>query len=409
MTAGHYARALFYAMSLLEDSDEYKIFEKNFKSAVKLMFAAEKESLLESYGEILKCLLNVYRNFDEIVSQVDRTLNFIGNGSNEFVASLKLYKLTALSHLGKIGEFNKIAEECQPEFQTFFETGKNIELYLKFVNRRVVSLQDVFDYDESLTLGIETIDWLDRDKSFSVYSDQYFRLCGSLASTCYLTLNKSLENLELARKFSDIAINGFVRTDDKIISYQKRAQIEAEVGNFETACEMLNKALNISIKKPKAEDFKNFSLWQWYHFAKFSERLLKSSNAKYFEISQHTVEIARAEFLNYFTERGDTPEHPDYLTFSKMTTCFDILGEIELALQLHAAALRGVNADTGDDAAAFKLVLTANELLTLERNNLNDKAENLREELKNNFAAYLTRDSMKAPFEDWRELFNQLE
>ena len=46
-----------------QDSDDYKIFEKNFKSAVKLMFAAEKENLFENYGDILKCLLNVYRNF----------------------------------------------------------------------------------------------------------------------------------------------------------------------------------------------------------------------------------------------------------------------------------------------------------------------------------------------------------
>ena len=182
---------------------------------LKLMFTAEKENLLESYGLILKYLLNVYRKFDEVVAQVAGTLDFIVDGAawlgsylNEFVASLKLYKLTALSHLGKIVEFDKLAEECQPEIQALFETGKNVELYLKFVNRRVVNLQDVLDYDESLKLGIETIDLLEREKNFSVYKDQYYRLCGSLASTCYLTLNKSLDNLELARKFSDVAING---------------------------------------------------------------------------------------------------------------------------------------------------------------------------------------------------------
>lgn len=403
MTAGHYAMALFYAMDVSKNSCEYQIFEKKFKSTVKLIFAAEKENWLENYGDILKCLLNVYRNFDEVISQVDRTLDFIGDGSNEFVASLKLYKLTALSHLGKIDEFNRLAEECLQEFQAFFETGKNLELYLKFVNRFVVNLQDVFDYDASLKLGCETIDFLERDNNFSLYKDQYFRLCGSLARTCYFTLNKSRENLELARKFSDIAINGFVLNSDKVRSYQTRAQVEAEFGNFDTACEMLDKGLNISFKKLQAEDFKNFSVWEWYHFAKFSERLID------FEIVKHAVEISRAEFLNYRNKIGDTPKHPDYITFSKMATCFDILGEIELALQLHEIALRGVNADKGDDAAAFELVMTANELLTLERNNLADKAEKLREDLKNDFDAYLTRDSMKAPFDDWRELLNRLE
>ena len=78
-------------------------------------------------------------------------------------------------------------------------------------------------------------------------------------------------------------------------------------------------------------------------------------------------------------------------------------------MQLHEAALRGVNTDKGDDAAAFKLVMTANYLLTLERNTIADKAAKLREEFKNNVTAYLTRNSMKAPFQDWRALLNQLE
>lgn len=124
------------------------------------MFATEKDILLENYGHILKSLLNVYRNFDKVISQVDRTLNFIGDGSawlgnlsNEFVASLKFYKLTALSHLGKIDEINRPAEACLSDFRSFFETGKNVELYLKFVNRLVVNFQDVFDYDKRLKLG----------------------------------------------------------------------------------------------------------------------------------------------------------------------------------------------------------------------------------------------------------------
>ena len=64
LTAGH------YAMSTPKAGGESQIFEKNFKLAVKLMFTAEKENLLESYGLILKYLLNVYRKFDEVVAQV---------------------------------------------------------------------------------------------------------------------------------------------------------------------------------------------------------------------------------------------------------------------------------------------------------------------------------------------------
>ena len=349
----------------------------------------EKHLVFDSYGDILKYLMNVYRKSDEVIKLIDETINFIDD--DEFVTNLKLYKMAALNHLGKTNEFNRMTEECQPAMETAFESGKNFELYFIYNNNRAVSLQDTFDYAESLRIGNSRVRKIQKllnkkDPNFSTYADQYFKICCTLALTCYFTLNNSNENLELARKFSDVAIEGFTRIDDKMRQYQIRAQIEAEVDNFDFACEMLNKGLNISYKNPQAEDLKNFSMWQWYHFAKFLERLLNSS---YFETAKHAVEISRAEFLNYRSECGDTPRHPDYITFSKIATCFDIVGDKELALQLNEAALRGVNEDSGDDTAAFRLVMTADELLTLERNNLKDKAENQREELKNKLDKYL--------------------
>ena len=405
LPAGYYSTALF-AMSANEDAAKSQTFKANFVTAVKNMPAAEKKLVIAYYGRILKTLLNTYRKSNDVIALIDKTIEFkecFGESANEFVANLLLYKLSAMNHLGKIEEFLQISKECS---QAIKACG-NFELNAIYTNLMVVNLQDIFDYAGSLKIGMDLL----KSSNFSMYKDQYFRLCGSLALTCYLTLNNSHKNLKLARECSDAAITGFTRTFDKMRQYQIRAQIEAEVGEFETACKMLDKGLNITLENPTAEQFKNFLdyNWYWYHFAKFSERLLKSSNAKFLEVAQRAVKIARAEFLSYRNKIGDTPRHPDYITFSKFATCFDILGEIELALQLHASALRGVNADKGDDAAAFRLVMSANYLLTLERNNIADKASKLREDLKNNVAAYLTRDSMKAPFEDWRALLNQLE
>lgn len=418
LSAGHYSMALFYATSLNEDTDEYKNFSENFKFAVKYMTAAEKKSVVVYYGYLLKCLLNVYRKSDEAVAVIDKTMDFkkcFGDYSHELVANLLLYKLSALNHLGKVTEFNQVAQSCSKALKEI----DGIDLDIIYMNLMTVHLQDVFDYAGSLKIGRQGIALL-KDKNFKEYGDQYFQFCGSVVLTCYLTLNKSQKNLKRARELSDIAIAGFTRTFDKMRQYQLRAQIEAEVGNFEKACEMLNKGINISLENPTPEQFKNFFeySWYWYHFAKFSERLLKTADGKYFDIAKRAVEISRDEFLNYKNKIGDSPAHPDYITFSKMATCFDICGDAELAIQLHEEALRGVDSEIGGDiaananGAALRLVMMANFLRTAEKNNFTDKAAELKQELQKSLEEYLnqvTLDSMKAPFVDSQELLADVE
>ena len=441
MADGNYSMALFYAMGTDKDTNEYKTFRENFKFAIRNMPTAEKELVLAHYGQLLKRLLEVDRNINEVINQIDKTMAFIGGDKeslgecqNEFVANLQLYKMTAVTHLGKVGQFKQIAnEKCLPNIK---DSG-NLELYIIYINRKIVHCQDTFQYEESLKLGGEIIDLLDEilkplnkfneynNYNFKIYNDQYFRLCGSLALTCYFTLNqnKSARRLELARNCSEIAINGFTRTADKRRQYQIRAQIEAEAGNFETACEMLDKGLNIQINALQAEQFKNFSAFDWYHFAKFAERLLSSKDEKYFQIAKNAVETAKKEFRNYRKKINTAPEYPDYVTFNKMGLCFDILKDFSLASTLHEEALRGVDAEISSNkngttisvnanAAAFRLVMMASNLLTLERNNQFDKAPKLILEIKNYLAEYLNQvkiNSMKVPFEYWQEALETIE
>ena len=346
----------------------------------------ERKSVCDSYGEILKSLLDVYGNHAEVIDLINETMTFIdgdgdflGESLNAFTADLWLYKLTALSHLGKIKQFR---EEI-PKGLPFIVGSGSFKQCMIFLNRIVEFYShDIFDIDESFKHGERCIELFKARRSSSsdadlrTYEDQYFRLCGSLASTCYLTLNKSYDNLKLARKYSDIAVKGFAsQPNEQVRSYQTRAQIEAEAGNFDAACDMLNKALNITIENLKAEQIEKFGgKWEWYHFAKFCERLLSTDDAKYFDIAKRAVKIAKENFLSYKNELGDTPDHPDYITFSKMATCFDILGDAELAIQLHETALRGVDAEVNGNVAdnangaALRLVMMANELRTFDKN-----------------------------------------
>lgn len=185
--------------------------------------AAEKEIVLEHFNFILKNLLQVYRNNKEALKVIEKTFKFIGENTewlgeclNNFAANLKLYQLTAYSHLGKLEKFKQIAEnDCFPAVQKVMAQGENPELYLIYSNRVVVYLQDIFDYRASLELGnkikILTENLLaKKDKYFDSCKDQYCRLCGSLAQTCYLTLNKSKKYLDAARNFNDIATSGFI-------------------------------------------------------------------------------------------------------------------------------------------------------------------------------------------------------
>ena len=121
---------------------------------------------------------------------------------------------------------------------------------------------------------------------------------------------------------------------------------------------------------------------------------------------------------HYKNEIGDSPAHPDYITFNKMATCFDILDDAELAIQLHEEALRGVYSEIGGDiaananGAALRLIMLANFLRTAEKNNFTDKVAALRQELQKSLDEYLnqvTLDSMKAPFADRQELLGDVE
>ena len=222
LSVGDYSMALF-AMRANEDDAKYQAFKANFETAVKNMSAAEKKLVIAYYGRILKTLLNVYRKSDEVITLIDKSIEFkecFGECLNEFVANLLLYKLSAMNHLGKIEEFLQISKEC---FKAVKACG-NFELEVIYTNLMAVNLQDIFDYAGSLKIGMDLL----KNSNFSRYKDQYFKLCGSLALTCYLTLNHSTENLKLAREFSDVAITGFTRTFDKMRQYQIRAQIEAE-------------------------------------------------------------------------------------------------------------------------------------------------------------------------------------
>ena len=142
------------------------------------------------------------------------------------------------------------------------------------------------------------------------------------------------------------------------------------------------------------------------------------TTGKYFDIAKRAVEVAKDEFLNYRNSLGNSPNYPDYITFSKMATCFDILGDAELVMQLHEDALRGVDAEINGDipananGAALRLVMLANALLTLEKNNFTEKAEDIRKSIQKNLDEYLnqvTVDSMKTPFADWQADLSDVE
>ena len=433
-----YSLALFYAMGTDETTAEYQNFKQKFITAVKNIPADERKIALSYYGYFLKYLLDVYRNSRQVIKLIDKTINFIGNDKeffNTFIADLQSYKNAAESHLGIVKKFDPAVAE---NYITAIQAGNYSDLYIIDLNRMIVNLQDVFDYAKSLELGNRVINLLedlmknsnelkDNHEKFISCKDQYCRVCGSMALTCYLTFNNSHDNLDSARKFAKIAIDGFTKESDKVRPCQTLAQVEAEVGNFEEACTMLDRGLNFNIKNPQVEQFEEFPAFSWYHFAKFSERLLKSGNTEYFNVAKNALEISKETFNsyldNFLTNLNDnyTNYNPNRTTFSKIGTCFDILGDKDFSIKCHKAALRVINTEIAEKELqnlnslypeALRLVMLANFLLTAEKNNYSEKAESLKIQLRNSLDEYLNHvdiDSMKLPFDGWRDLILNIE
>jgi hypothetical protein len=314
----NYGEALFFCMTVEIDDEEFERAKNELTIQLSRIRGNDKKFLLDILYSKIGRLIQVERSLQSAIRIIDNLLLFFNEKikwnsgekslQNEFFANLYLYKMAALTHMGDVKSFKKIADLCEH----YVKDMQDINFFLMFKNRWVVDLQDVFQYEDSLELGKELLSLMDTyaetekeienkfGYKFSACLDQLPKVANSLALTAYFTLNDSHEHLEEARRYSDIAMQYFDgKEDDMARAYQTRVQIEAEAGNFAEAIMFLNKGLNIDFQNMSAEQVSRLKQFGWYHVTKILDSMIRTGSDDYKILGIKIIENCLPGFTEY--------------------------------------------------------------------------------------------------------------
>lgn len=337
----NYGEALFFCMAVDIDDEEFNRAKSELTIQLSKMKGNDKKYILDILYSKIGRLIDVERNLVEVVKIIDNIIRYFNEKlewdpnevvlKNKFFANLYLYKMAALTHMGEVNRFKSVADKCEH----YVKETKDIIFYLMYKNRWIVNLQDLFLYDESLECGEELISIIQtyskaekeiKDRygcEFNACIEQLPKIANSLARTAYFTLNRSHENIEQARNYSDIAIKYFAGKEGDIArAYQLRAQIEAEAGNVSDAIRYLNKGLHVDFENLTNEQINKLGGFGWYHVTKLLERLMCSDDVNYRIKGEKVIKACLAGFKEYakgFLEGKDAQGYyPGYANLAMM-------------------------------------------------------------------------------------------
>lgn len=314
----NYGEALFFCMTVDIDDEEFERAKHELTIQLSKIKGNDKKFILDILYSKIGRLIQVERSLQSAIKIIDNLLVFFNEKikwhsgekslQNEFYANLYLYKMAALTHMGDVKNFKKIADRCEH----YVKETQDINFFLMFKNRWIVDLQDIFQYYDSLQLGKELLSlmetYAETEKriekqfgyKFSACLDQLPKVANSLALTAYFTLNDRHEHLEVARNYSDIAIQYFAGKEDDIVrAYQLRAEIEAEAGNFADAIMCLNKGLHINFVNMSTEQVNGLKPFGWYHVTKVLDRMIQTGNNEYRSLGIKVIENCLPGFMEY--------------------------------------------------------------------------------------------------------------
>lgn len=369
---GNVGEALFFFMLLDDKSHELNNIMDLMRVYLSRMNDTAAHSELMVFCNKLDRLIRTERACEKAVDLITKTIRFIGQGyvsgqvADEFLANLYLYKMAALTHLGRIKQYMAAEAKCAP----YIKKVGNPALYFHFQNRRIVDLQDHFMYEASLSCGRETLEVLKLFQgpekecerrtgyAFRVCGDQYAKICGSLAMTVYFMLNKSPERLPEARMYSDAALHSFETAADIARQQQIRAEIEAETGHFQEARKWLETALGVDLETVADKEAGRFNNFEWYHFSHVLQRMADGADASIRKTGLEAVKRVLSAFEKYAANCERPLGHPDIITFYMM-------GQLVFLLQYKLKAYKFIKEalDGADQLSANSPVFLAMSLI----------------------------------------------
>lgn len=336
-------------LSMMADPSSYKLSE--FLGVLKERFenlpltALEPE--LDRYLSRFFFIVEVQRECRQALTMLDRTEKTLGSPEilreyyPVFMAKLQLWKMAASTHIGDLKTF----EDASHKADQFVREAKDIDLYLMYVIRCSVNLQDHLAFDKSLELGREAVKIIKTlmeplqkvesltGRQFELYDDAYARICGTLVWTCALKTPRDTSILEEGRRYSEEAIRSFRRSDDKVRQYQYRAELEAGCGQITEALHFLELGIGIQLASDQADAYEDRDPFFWYHLSKVLVMTLEQGDEEQKQLAGIVFRRALPAWKKYH-KRIQMPGHPDIITFTHMAICYAALGNLDPAIEM---------------------------------------------------------------------------
>lgn len=261
----------------------------------KMGFAGNKVQL-EILSNLTKVLIDMrnYETANKFMKRLDQKLFPLlsreGLLSPETEFDLHFFRLTTATHQGDLDEAERQVKICRSKLSQLPATWETLDYYLSYKLREAEHQKNTFDFkgaidnlnklEQILTDAVSVVKMIDELGEFGerIKSTTLGKVLGSrVTARCYLSYEFP-EQLALARKDSDAAIEQFHRTSDKERQYMTRTMVEYLDSRFEDALVWLGKAYRMDDVTP----------------TKLMEVLRKDKNAAVFGILHYTSLMAAA-------------------------------------------------------------------------------------------------------------------
>ncbi len=258
--------------------------------------AASNKVQLEILSNLTKVLIDMrnYETANKFMERLNKKLYPLlakeGLLSPEVEFDLHFFRLTTATHQGDLNEAENQIKLCRSKLSQLPATWETLDYYLSYKLREAEHQKNTFDFqgaidnldklEKILTDAVSVVKMIDELGEFGerIKSTTLGKVLGSrVTARCYLSYEFP-EQLALARKDSDAAIEQFHRTSDKERQYMTRAMVEYLDGHFEDALVWLGKAYRLDDATP----------------TKLLEVLRKDKNAAVFGIMHYTSLMAIA-------------------------------------------------------------------------------------------------------------------
>lgn len=298
-----------------------------------------RQNHLRILGTYFNNLIGSQRNLELGSKVLERAvllsgrLEEAGAGDLLFSLDIVLYQLTVASHLGQIGEMEKLFSCCRELLGQALTYAENLNYAFLYFNRYAVYLMDTFRVQEAFELLeqvkqqfaayeliLEELPGI-RIAEKGVRSDQLGRILGTQVQCLPSLMAHGVCTYDNAVQISDQALDNLIFDADRQRQHQYRAHIECIQGNDRSALDNLCLGFNVSGWESLFGVSLPDSSFALYHLSCFVRHFVeRREECQYADVKKIVRKFCNNEIMFFRSEN-----YPDFITCANIAYAMNVL------------------------------------------------------------------------------------